>query len=265
MNIVLDENFETLMSMPPAISSTTPATRNAVSECEVSFPVSLNGVQHPIVPALAGEAFGEFDTEGKIVPYRGPARLLMFDDGDKRLVYRVVSVKLDIGATRPNTMTVYGVDLMDYLAGHPCPSRPISWQPNYSTRMADYVTSFSKPRDLADIKLAKIADGFVVEGDAETAIRRVIRDSIEAVNRQNGWTRSHMVVAPNGSGLSSPRVSIRTDDQYLLDTVAAVATNAGVDISARLWLPGDAAVSGLNLTQPVIVIEVRQTVEVSNA
>lgn len=66
------------------------------------------------------------------------------------------------------------------------------------------------------------------------------------------------------TGLKSPYIAYTADDNYLWDSVGAIALQAGVSVDMRLWWPGDPQPPGVPVVdRPQFVIDVQQTQEVA--
>ena len=280
---LLDENGEPLMDCPPVVSLTAPQTRNASTSLRMQLAVkSPAGVVHPVCDELlaegitdAGNQWVNLDSEGRVLAASLDATrfVLMEWSGGLRRTYRVTHTVADGGQDTPSTIEVNGVDLLKMLSLIPGFSAPLTVTGKWVTFTRDWAgpentgVTFSKPRDLQDMKMVTVADGVTVEGDAESVIRRIVSESLAAA-----WKAIDpavvddppMVVDPSGSGLKSPHILLRPTDRPLLDEVAGVAANAGVSITADMWLPGDSPVVGLSLVKPTVVVRIRQTVEVDD-
>lgn len=280
---LLDENGEPLMDCPPVVSLTAPQTRNASSSVRMQLAVkSPAGVVHPVCDELlaegitdAGNQWVNLDSEGRVLAASLDATrfVLMEWPGGLRRTYRVTHTVADGGQDTPSTIEVNGVDLLKMLSLIPGFSAPLTVSGKWVTFTRDWAgpentgVTFSKPRDLQDMKMVTVADGVTVEGDAESVIRRIVSESLAAAWKAIGPAvvdDPPMVVDPSGSGLKSPHILLRPTDRPLLDEVAGVAANAGVSITADMWLPGDSPVVGLSLVKPTAVVRILQTVEVDD-
>ena len=108
-----------------------------------------------------------------------------------------------------------------------------------------------------------VADGGTVEGKAETIIREIITESLEAMFKVMGVSLDNAPVAVQQLSDSphSPNVLIRPSDESLWDTIGQIAQQAGVNIRARMWLPGDTIpvlVGNRRPTMPTLVLSVLQ-------
>lgn len=260
---LLDGDFEFLCDLPAFVEFSLPDTRNAVGDCEVSIPVFVDGELHPVVDDLVATGFigGSFD--GRVEPVVNRTRVVVFESVDGgRCSFRVVKVQAVGDSRNPHTLLLQGVSMLDYLAGLPAPSMLGTWKSNVKSVDRDYAAVFNKSRLLGDIRFSNVADGFTEVGPAETVIRRVIEQSVDATNRVLGVlvADSHIRVCPYGSGLPSPTAWVRPTDDYLFDTIVGTAASAGVVVSADLWIPGDPQPLGLTLSSPCVVVSVRQGV-----
>ena len=148
-------------------------------------------------------------------------------------------------------------------------SAPITWQTSFRRFERDWVgpentkVTFSRPRELAGMKMVTVADGATLDGPAEATIRRLIAESLAAAVRVAGITKDLPIqVATTPAGRPSPRILLRPTDGPLLEEIAQPAAAAGVIITARMWWPGDTPIVGLTLALPTVVVMVEQAKEV---
>lgn len=280
---LLDENGEPLMDCPPVVSLSAPQTRNASTSLRMQLAVkSPAGVVHPVCDELlaegitdAGNQWVNLDSEGRVLAAALDAtRFVLLEwPGGVRRVYRVTHTVAEGGLDTPSTIEVNGVDLLKMLSLIPGFSAPLTVSGEWKTFTRDWAgpentgVTFSKPRDLQDMKMVTVADGVTIEGDAESVIRRLVSESLAAAWKAIGpevVADPPMVVDPAGSGLASPHLLLRPTDRPLLEEVAGQAATAGVSITADMWLPGDSPVSGLSLAKPTVVVRILQTVEVDD-
>ena len=171
-------------------------------------------------------------------------------------------------ADAPATLTIHGVGLTKLLSRFPAMSAPTTWQTSFRRFERDWVgpentkVAFSRPRELAGMKMVTVADGATLDGPAEATIRRLIAESLAAAFRVAGITKDLPIqVATTPTGRPSPRILLRPTDGPLLEEIAQPAAAAGVIITARMWWPGDPPVTGLVLSLPTVVVAVEQAKE----
>lgn len=268
---LLNENAEPLFDTPPMTNLQAPQFRNAPGSMRATFITqSSRGIVHPIVDELIGEGLGQIDAEGALQLSSSNTRFLAIErQGEARRVYRISHAVVSGLGDAPSILEVHGSGLLTMLSLFSAMSAPTTWGEEWTTFTRDWVgpegqeITFEHPRDLMGMKMVTVADGATIEGPAETTIRRLISESLEASFRVAGVADDPpIVVNPTGSGAPSPHVLIRPTDQILWEEVAPVAAAAGVVISASMWWPGDTPVVGLNLDKPTVVIDVQQSEEV---
>ena len=277
---LLDENCEPLMDCPPVVSMTAPQTKNAPTSLRMQLAVrALDGSVHPICDELVAHGLSsargswlDLDAEGKaLTTSLDASRYVLVEREDVRRVYQVTHVAAEAGRELPSMIEINGVDLLKKLALVPCFSAPTTVSGKWTTFTRDWAgpenvgVMFSKPRDLQDFKLVTVADGVTVDGDAESVIRRLVSESLEATWKAMGpdvVKAPPMVVDPTPSGVKSPYILIRPTDRPVLEEVSAQAMASGVALTVDLWLPGDAPVTGLRLAEPTMVVRIQQTLEV---
>ncbi|MHB2251656.1 hypothetical protein [Corynebacterium aurimucosum] len=278
---LLNENGQPLMDCPPVINMTAPQTKNAAVSLRMQMAVkALDGTIHPICDELIARGLSrqggqwlDVDAEGKLLATSLDAtRFIIIErEASARRTYQVTHTVAEGGEEAPSIIEVNGFNLLKKLALIPCFSAPTTVTGKWTTFTRDWAgpenvgVMFSKPRDLQDFKLVTVADGVTVDGPAEDVIRRIITESLAAAWKAIGPETEAdppMVVDPTPTGITSPYILLRPTDGALLDEVAGPAASAGVSITADMWLPGDKAVAGHNLTKPTIVVRVAQTTEV---
>lgn len=235
-----DDEGWPICDVTPIVSMTTAETRGAVASCEVTVAVDSDSV---LVDELVGAGVSGGVDRGRLKVAGSKARLLVIQRQGRRMAYTVTHTVAS-GTAGPTSLTIHGVDLLEGLSAWPCPSVAIGWE-NAVFKQWDTDASgekYSTPRALARLEFGTSAWGHTSDGKAKSTIRRVIQDSLDAVNRLMGWVDDpHMVVAWPDDEDTSERVLIRRNDDSVLDTVAAPARNAGVTVSVDLWWPGDPA------------------------
>lgn len=270
---LLDENGVPMLEAPPVVSLSAPEVRGVPGELMAEFSVqSPRGHVHPMVDDLIADGLGRVDAQGQLDVVSDATRFISIElPAEVRRTYRVTHCVASGLGDAPSRLVVHGVDMLKLLDLVPAISAPLSWVGEWTTFTRDWAgpentgITFDKPRDLAGMQMVTVADGATVEGPAEDTIRRVVTESLAAAFRVAGVaTDPPIVVDPAGSGVPSPHVLIRPTDGPLLSEIMPVALAAGVVISARMWWPGDDPVPGLVMASPTVVVEIRQTVEVSS-
>lgn len=258
---LLDENGIPLIDLPGFIDMKSTIQRLSPGDFQAEILVDTGyDVPHNAVRELIADDLGKVDGYGQLVPSDSSTRLLAIEREGMRTVHTIAYSEAKGEVHHPDSLIIHGVDLLDLLDALPAPSDLKSWREAVFHNLdRDWVQEFEKPRDLAEIKLGEVADGYSEEGPAEATIRKIITDSINAVNTAYGWTdQPHIVVDQTSTGLPSPDVLIRLTDISVLETVASYALNAGVGITVSMWFPGDEPVNGKTYTHPIAVVKVEQ-------
>lgn len=265
---LLDENWEPIATISPRDFNET-YTRLASPEVSFDHDGQVDGRVSTIVDELIAPDLGKFDQSGRFEAANIVGRSICVQRGDERQAYFIPYVDAS-GKNAPEKVHVEASGLMSLLEATPCPSIPESWRGEFSVQPGDAAGQYDTPREYSLVEFATRADGYTVVGPAETAIRTVIQDSLDAVQKHMGWQEPHMVVDYASTGRTSPEAAIRVEDDFILPTVAETARTAGVNISASLWWPGDPAVTarispldkedaeGRTWDHPIAVIHVEQ-------
>lgn len=218
---------------------------------EVSFDhsgVNTGGVS-TLVDELIAPDLGHFDARGYFEASNTLGRSICVAREDSRQAYFIPYVDAQ-GEKAPENLHVEAAGLLSLLDATPCPSVPGSWKGGWQVREANAAGPYSTPREYSLVEFSTRADGYTVTGPAETAIRTVIQDSLDAVQSHMGWMEPHMVVDYRATGVASPEAAIRVQDDFILPTVAETARTAGVNVWSDLWWPGDNVVLTRSLTHP---------------
>lgn len=274
---LLDEHGEPLMDCPPMVVGSAPKTRNIPTSARFQFVTKgQDGLEHPLIPALLGDtATGQWfaaDDEGRVVKTAlESTRFLIVERPDApRQAYRFTHATASSGIDSPGLVEAHGFDMLKMLNLIPAFSAPATISGVWTEFTRDWAgpegqaITFKKPRFLQDMKMMTVADGGTVEGAAETVIRRVVTESVDATMTAINQDDPPIVVDQSGTGLDSPHILIRPTDGPLLDEITPHANDSGVHVDAYLWLPGDAAVNGRTFTKPTIVVTVKQMIGVSD-
>lgn len=262
---LIDENGEPITDLTTITELNAPETRNQPTS--MTCTINLAGhTHHPAITELIAN-LGTQDPTGRLIPANTNTRMLAIERaGMPRRVFRITHVVATGGMNNPDTLQVHGVDELDVLASLPCPSMPSTWKTEAITADRDWAQMWKKPRRVAAIQMAQVADGFAVSGPAEQIIRETIRESLFALYRVAGITKDYpFMVSSYTSGRASPNVLIRPTDGSIWEELAPIAVAAGVRLSVRMWWPGDPPELGLELNLPTWVIRVEQIVEVNDA
>ena len=268
---LLDADGNPLMDLPPVVSMVAPEARNDPGSLELTVLCrSTRGIIHPVVTELVAEQLGVLSPEGKLVPVADRTRYVAIErEGVPRRVFWATHTVARGDAEAPATLTIHGVGLTKLLSRFPAMSAPTTWRSLFKRFERDWVgpentkVVFSRPRDLAGMKMVTVADGATLDGPAEATIRRLIAESLDAAFRVAGITKDLPIqVATTPTGRPSPRILLRPTDGPLLEEIAQPAAAAGVIITARMWWPGDPQATGLTLALPTVVVTVEQSKEV---
>lgn len=279
---LLNEDWEPIATLAPK-DGTFAETEVRYSPPEVSFDADgqREGEVSLIVDELVAEDLGVFDERGLFLAKNNVARSVCVQRAGARqrqayfLPYTDATV-----ADVVESLHLEGAGLLSYLDGLPAPSIPESWRGGFKLNRENAGGVYKTPRRYSLFEMTSRVDGYTVSGPAETAIRIVVQDSIDAVQAHMrelaSWgSRPHMVVDWSATGRTSPEVLLPVQDDYVLPTVADTARVAGVNISADLWWPGDPAAvvrtskPGSRLTtgprtwpHPIIIVRIEQVEEV---
>lgn len=268
---LLDADGNPLMDLPPVVSMVAPEARNDPGSLELTVLCrSSRGIIHPVVTELIAKQLGMLSPEGKLVPVADRTRFVAIERaGVPRRVYWVTHTVARGDADAPATLTIHGVGLTKLLSRFPAISAPTTWQQSFKRFERDWVgpentkVTFSRPRELAGMKMVTVADGATLDGPAEVTIRRLVAESLAAAFRVAGITKDLPIqVATTPTGRPSPRILLRPTDGPLLEEIAQPAAAAGVIITAQMWWPGDPPIVGLTLALPTVVVMVEQAKEV---
>lgn len=266
---LLDENATPMMDLPPVMEMRMPEATNDPASGMVKLRVqSASGIVHPVIHQLIADGLGKTDDVGRLVPLSEATRFIAIERAGSRRVFRVEFAVAEGGAGAPSVLAVHGTDMLKTLARFPAMSGPTTWTGKWTKFTRDWAgpenvgVQFEKPRDLQDIKMVTVADGATEQGAAEPLIRKIISDSLaatwRAIGRKDLLADPPVQVDPNPSGRKSKNILIRPTDRSIWEELAPLAAAAGVSISAAMWWPTDAPISGLNLKSPTIVIKVEQ-------
>ncbi|CAM4010475.1 hypothetical protein [Corynebacterium belfantii] len=266
---LLDENATPMMDLPPVMEMRMPEATNDPASGMVKLRVqSASGIVHPVIHQLIADGLGKTDDVGRLVPLSEATRFIAIERAGSRRVFRVDFAVAEGGAGAPSVLAVHGTDMLKTLARFPAMSGPTTWTGKWTRFTRDWAgpenvgVQFDKPRDLQDIKMITVADGATEQGAAEPLIRKIISDSLaatwRAIGREDLLADPPVQVDPNPSGRKSKNILIRPTDRSIWEELAPLAAAAGVSISAEMWWPTDAPISGLNLKSPTIVIKVEQ-------
>ena len=259
-----------LMDLPPVVSMVAPEARNDPGSLELTVLCRSNrGIIHPVVTELVAEQLGVLSPEGKLVPVADRTRFVAIErEGVPRRVFWATHTVARGDADAPVTLTIHGVGLTKLLSRFPAMSAATTWRSLFKRFERDWVgpentkVVFSRPRELAGMKMVTVADGATLDGPAEATIRRLIAESLAATFRVAGIAEDLPIqVVTTPTGRPSPRILLRPTDGPLLEEIAQPAAAAGVIITARMWWPGDPPIAGLALSLPTVVVAVEQAKE----
>lgn len=220
-------------------------TRLASPELSLVLPGGVDGRVSVVADELIAPDLGTIDEQGYFDAANVENRnIIVARAGERGRQAFFIPFNDAEGQRAPERVGVEASGLLSLLDAHPCPSIPESWRGGWDLKQADAGGSYATPRMYSLVEFSTRADGYTVTGPAELVIRRVIQDSLDAVQAhmrvlEPDWARPHMVVDFAPTGRVSPEAYIRVQDDYVLPTVEETARNAGVNITADLWWPGD--------------------------
>lgn len=234
---LLDENWEPIATLAPR-DVREAYTRLASPELSFDHDGLKAGGVSTIVDELIAPDLGKFDEQGRFEASNIVGRSVGVQRGDTRQAYFIPYVDPQ-GNKMPESVHIESSGLLSLLDATPCPSVPESWRGGFEIRNANAAGPYKKPREYSLIEMATRADGYTVAGPAESVIRTIVQDSLDAVQNHMGWERPHIVVDFAPSGVESPDAAVRVEDEFILPTIAETARTAGVNVTADLWWPGD--------------------------
>lgn len=263
---LLNENGEPLCDLPPVIKLEAPQTKGEPASLTLTVQLTVaDGRLSPLADDLIAEGIGAVNTAGSLIPQNVATRFIAIErPGLHRRVYRITHCRAIGDRYAPQLLEIYGVDELDILACLPCPSMPSEWTSDVRVITRDKATVWHTPRKMAMIAMAKVADGFTVQGRAAATIRDLIADSLGAYYRVLRITHDYpVVVAPAENTQNSPMVVLRPQDRSIWDEIAPTALAAKVAISVRMAWPGEHIPAGCFppsnsiITKPTFVIYVK--------
>ena len=262
---------EPIMTLPePLEPSSAPKVWMSMQDIKVTIPTQGEHGPHATVDRLITQHLTRVDG-GLFVPATDEELTLMVADRGRNgtVVRRAGVISHAVGhdpddAGMPVSMTIHAADLMEVWHTWPCPSFPLSW---WMTTMREYTTdesgvAYTTPRQLALVEMATTADGYTKYGPAETVIRELIQQSLDAVASTTTdpdgtlWVDNpfHVVdLAPTGN--PSKGIYIEVRDGTLWETISPQAQNAGVLLGYRVWWPGDPPVRSWQLANSTMTPE----------
>lgn len=267
---VFDENMEWLCDIELS-EFEYQQQRNAMSSFKAKAVVSsYTGVPRPAVHHLVGENIGMVDSRGALVPVTAGARFLVVERSDSARVAGRIGFTVASGeGNTPSVLEINGITLIGELELLPCPSNIKAWDKTHFTTFdrvwgsgKDAGIVLDKPRQLADINTATVADGFTEgeHGTAEETVRKILKDSFNCIYKLCGIPQGSypLAVSDKSTGKKSPNVLIKPSDGTILTELAETMSAAGISLNPYLWFPSDIQPEGLQLTQPTIVFDVLQ-------
>lgn len=264
---LLDEDGVPLMDLPTPERYSAQLIRNSVGSCNATIPAqNAEGITIPAVSELIADNLGIIDDEGLLIPSNDETRFLCFErPNGVRETFLITHCKASgVDAKKPSTLEIYGAGLLSYLDGIPAWSAPThakagEWKDITRDWVGPEDTDivFDEPVTIKGNYHALRADGVTLSGKANEIIKEIIDNSLEVIYDITGIEDNPIITNLVGK-TESPTVLIRQNDESIWKTVIDVATSAGVQLSARLWLPGDDPIPGKNLKLPTIVINIDQ-------
>ncbi len=257
---LLSEDGVPICDMPPYVRIHAPTTRMNPESFQGDFEItSPQGFVHMCVDELVADGLGKVDAEGRLVPANAATRFIAVERNGLRKVFRVMFVVASSSdPIAPRILQVHGTDMLTELGFMPCWSIPGQVSGAFTRAVGDFGSQFSKPRYLAKLKMAAVADGFSVQGPADVTIRRLIKESLQATYKAFGVSDHPIQVADTSTGKPSPELIIRPEDRSIWEEISAPAAMAGCVIRCFMWLPEDPQPEGLHLSKPTVVVEVLQ-------
>lgn len=259
---LLDGNGHPICDLPPnPIELEAPQQRMAIASMRMKINVGSRwGAKHPALRALIDDTLGVTDT-GAVEPTKR-TRFVAIETADEyRQLWRVGQRGTPHLA---DTLTIHGVDALQYLQQIPSVSQPAKWkqQGQWFTADRDWVSTIEQPRRFdtprevreVDFSTSYLTDN-VLDGPADVVIHQALSESLSAVFA--GIERRQVIqVEAIEPTPGMPRMTYKPSDGWLWSEIAPRASAAGIDLSSSMWLPGDAQPQGLELTEPTIVIRV---------
>ncbi|CAB0542467.1 hypothetical protein [Corynebacterium diphtheriae] len=259
---LMDNSMEPIVDMPAPVSIDAPITRMTPSSCKAVFKTRVDGHIHPMVDYLIAENLAKVDEQGQLIAAAQDAVFLAIEvaQGIRNVYKGVFTVALG-DQESPTLLEFNGVCEIQWTLGAlPCPSAPYSWTGKWVDLNQDWAGKWSKTRTMADIKVAEVADGFTLSGAADTTIGKLISQSLQAINTmlKSKGRSLPIAVKPVTSNPTSPQLVIRPTDRFIWDEISDLALAAGVTVKCKTWWPSDPPVPGLDLKEPIVVIEITQ-------
>lgn len=255
-----NEDWEPIATLEPLGKPREIHTRLASPELSMTLPGVVDGEVSVVADELIAPDLGVFDEQGYFDAANVENRnIIVARAGERGRQAYFIPFNDAEGKSSPERVGVEATGLLSLLDALPCPSIPESWRGEWGVKDADAGAQYAEPRTYSLVELSTKADGYTVTGPAETVIRRVVQDSLDAVQAhmvklEPEWARPHMVVDFASTGRVSPEAYVRVQDDFVLPTVADTARNAGVNISADLWWPGDAPVMVRHPSRQVVAL-----------
>lgn len=221
-------------------------------EIALTVPTAVSGaLTSPVAEMVFGDGLGRQDTQSSaLVPATDRALMVVVQGPGGAMDRQAYTVDLpDSRGDRvgPLSVELKGTHLNELLNWHPCPSVPGTWGDvafSEWERDASAAVSgedYTKPRLLAPTQEATMFYGHTSKGPAVETIRRIIQDSLDAVNRLYGLDKPHLVVDWTPTPDTETEVVIHRDDRTLWEVLSEPALLFGVSIQVVPWWPGDGA------------------------
>lgn len=225
-----------------------PDTNLNADTLKLKLPAAVGNEPHPLVDLLIADGLGKQDAETTALePVMDSTHMIVVQGPGgwmDRTTYTVDVPSVDGDDDGPLVLEVEGTKLVDLLDWHPCPSVPGSWEADSWEEWATDASggTYEKTRVLAPTQHGTVAYGHTSKGPVLTTIRRVVQDSLDAVNTLYGYDRPHLVTAYPAGVDDSREALIRRDDRTIWETISETARIHGVNVDVKLWWPGDPAV-----------------------
>lgn len=260
-----------LLTLPGPLEESAPKVWMSREDMTITIPAAGEHGLHVVAGRLVSPRLIKIGPDGRMIPATDEElTFLTADRGPNGTVIRRGGVISHADADDPSntgapeTITIYALDLMDVWHSWPAPSWPLSW---WETTIRDYTTDesgvdYTTARHMGLVEMATRADGYTKFGPAETVIRELVQESLDAAAKTQTdpdgtpWVdRPHHIIDLVETGRDSPDVYIEVRDEYLWDTVSTQASNAGVLLGYRLWWPGDPPIRSYELAHSDMSVE----------
>lgn len=219
-----------------------------VEDIQVTLPAEGVWLDRLVNDGLVG-----FSEDGKLGLATGDYTILYATRGQDGTIQRRGGVITHAMADDPSntgtaeSLTISALSVGDVWNTIPAVSWPSTWwkADPYPRTIDEAGIDYSQPWNMARVELATRLSYVNKYGKAAFVIARLAQESLDASMKTQRdpdgtiWVDDpyHVVEVPAVD--NSPVISLEARDGSLWETVAAQAKNAGVQLSARIWWPGD--------------------------